>query len=67
PIIWPARSPDLDLYLREQLKSLVYNVPVNNVEELRYLIEESCRRIQATPGILERVRRSAIRRFEQFL
>ncbi|KOC61266.1 hypothetical protein WH47_06090 [Habropoda laboriosa] len=66
-LIGSTRSFDLNSFgshsLRH-LKSLVYNTPVNNVEELRYRIRESCRRIQTTPGIFERARRSTIRRFE---
>ncbi|KOC67790.1 hypothetical protein WH47_11191 [Habropoda laboriosa] len=61
-INWPARSPDLnplDFYLWGHLKSLVCNTPVNNIEELRYRIQESCRRIQ-TLGTFERARRSMI-------
>ncbi|KOC67390.1 hypothetical protein WH47_09307, partial [Habropoda laboriosa] len=64
----------LYFYLWRHLKSLVYNTLVNNVEELRYRIEESCRRIQTTPGIFERLRRSTKMcvpaesgHFEQFL
>ncbi|KOC61690.1 hypothetical protein WH47_05838, partial [Habropoda laboriosa] len=46
PINWPVRSPDLnplDFYLWRHLKFLVYNTPVNNVEELRHRIQDSCR------------------------
>ncbi|CAK9827112.1 hypothetical protein ANTRET_LOCUS4846 [Anthophora retusa] len=67
PINWPARSPDLnplDFYLWGHLKSLVYSAPVNDVEELRYRIQEGCRRIQTTLGTFERVRRSTMRRLE---
>ncbi|KOC67382.1 hypothetical protein WH47_09299, partial [Habropoda laboriosa] len=63
---WPARSPDLDpldFYSWGHLSSLV-------LQHKR----EQCRRIQTTPGIFERVRRSTkicvlaeSGHFEQFL
>jgi hypothetical protein len=37
PVLWPARSPDLnpcDFFLRGDLKQIVYETPVNTVEEL---------------------------------
>ncbi|GFW05095.1 uncharacterized protein TNCV_598891 [Trichonephila clavipes] len=37
PVRWPARSPDLsclDFYFWGHMKSLVYDTPVDNAEEL---------------------------------
>jgi hypothetical protein len=37
PVLWPARSPDLnpcDFFLWGHLKQIVYETPVNTVEEL---------------------------------
>lgn len=65
PQPWPPRSPDinpLDFFLWGHLKSLVYRTPVQNEEDLRNRIQESCEIIRNTPGIFERVRQSMIRR-----
>lgn len=65
PQFWPPRSPDLnpiDFFLWGHLKTLVYTTPVQSEEDLRNRIEDSCRVIRNTPGILERVRQSLIRR-----
>lgn len=65
PRQWPPRSPDLnplDFFLWGHLKSLVYKTPVQNVEDLKNRIQESCDTIRNTPGIFERVRGSMIRR-----
>lgn len=65
PVAWPARSPDLnpiDFHLWGHLKSLVYATPVDNVGEMRQRIERGMRQIRDTPGMLERVRESMLRR-----
>lgn len=65
PQAWPPRSPDLnplDYFLWGHLKSLVYKTPVQNEQDLRNRIFESCAIINQTPGIFERVRQSMLRR-----
>jgi len=65
PIAWPPRSPDLtslDFFLWGYLKNLVYATPVETVEQLQQRIFDSCRTIQNTAGIFERVRQSMVRR-----
>ncbi|KAJ8962607.1 hypothetical protein NQ318_001000 [Aromia moschata] len=45
PQPWPPRSPDmnpLDYFLWKHLKSLVYKTPVQNEEDLRNRIVDSC-------------------------
>lgn len=67
PQLWPPRSPDLnplDYFLWGHLKSLVYRTPVQNIEDLRNRIFESCSIIKQTPGIFERVRQSMLRRID---
>lgn len=64
-IPWPARSPDLnpiDFYVWGHLKSMVYSMPINDVETLRLRILQSCNTIRNNPGIFERVRQSMMRR-----
>lgn len=59
PVLWPARSPDLnplDFFLWGYLKTLVYGTPVNSLEELQLRINEKCQQIRANEGVLERVR-----------
>lgn len=81
PVLWPARSPDLnpcDFYLWGHLKQLVYATPVDSVEELVDRIENAAQTIRQNPAVLSRVQESLIRRaracldnnglhFEQFL
>lgn len=65
PIAWPPRSPDctpIDFFLWGYLKQLVYSTPIRTLEELRDRIHHSFRVVRETPGILERVRQSMIRR-----
>ncbi|EFN73558.1 hypothetical protein EAG_11370, partial [Camponotus floridanus] len=67
PIVWPARSPDLNrlnYYLWGHLKSIVYKTSIDNVEILRQRVEDGCPEIRAIPGILEKVRQSMMRRVE---
>jgi hypothetical protein len=68
PVLWPARSPDLnplDFYLWGHLKGIVYSRPVDNIDDLRLRIEEGFDEIRRQPGICERVRISLRRRAEQ--
>jgi hypothetical protein len=45
PVIWPARSPDLnplDFWLRGHVKALVYSAPINDFEGLEQRVENVC-------------------------
>lgn len=67
PQFWPARSPDLnplDFSIWGHLKTLVYKTPVQDLEDLRNRIIVSCRVIQDTPGIFDRIRGSMRRRLD---
>ncbi|GFW50947.1 uncharacterized protein TNCV_3592291 [Trichonephila clavipes] len=67
PAHWPPRSPDLsclDYFFWGQMKSLVYETPVNSAEELIARISASAREIRNTPEILSNVRRPIKRRCE---
>ena len=69
-VLWPARSPDLnllDIHLWGHLKSIVYATSVEKAEILRNRIEQGFRQIQETPGIIERVTRSMTRRVQACL
>ena len=64
PIPWPARSPDLnplDFFLWGHLKTLVYATTVDHVDDLPRIVD-GCNTIRITPGLLERVRQSMLRR-----
>lgn len=50
------------LFFWGYLKNLVYVTPVETVEQLQQRIFDSCRVIQNTPGIFERVRQNMVRR-----
>lgn len=65
PQAWPPRSPDLnslDFFLWGHLKALVYNTPINNLEDLKDRIIDSCDIIRNTEGIFQRVRDNMKRR-----
>lgn len=68
PILWPARSPDLnplDFYLWGHLKELVYEHPVENLVQLRDRIINSCNYIRNNyHNSFPRVRQSLRRRCE---
>lgn len=67
PVRWPARSPDLsclDFYLWGHLKSLVYDTPVDNAEELVARIAVAAGEIRDMPGVFQNVRMSMRRRCE---
>ncbi|GFU92497.1 uncharacterized protein TNCV_4794261 [Trichonephila clavipes] len=67
PVHWPPRSPDLsclDYFFWEQMKSLVYETPVNSAEELVARISAAAGEIRNTPEMLSNVRRSMKRRCE---
>ncbi|GFS59066.1 uncharacterized protein TNCV_69601 [Trichonephila clavipes] len=65
PVHWPPRSPDfscLDYFFWGQMKSLVYETPVNSAEELVARISAAAGEIRNTPEMLSNVRRSMKRR-----
>ncbi|GFX09365.1 uncharacterized protein TNCV_1887781 [Trichonephila clavipes] len=67
PVHWPPRSPDLsclDYFFWGQMKSLVYETPVNSAEELVERISAAAGEIRNTPEMLSNVRRSMKRRCE---
>ncbi|GFW55852.1 transposase-like protein [Trichonephila clavipes] len=67
PVHWPPRSPDLsclDYFFWGQMKSLVYETPVNSAEELVARISAAAGEIRKTPEMLSNVRRSMKRRCE---
>jgi hypothetical protein len=54
---WPPRSPDLtplEFYLWAHLKAMVYQVKIQNVDNLKERIRDACAR--TTPDVLKRVR-----------
>ena len=62
---WPPRSPDitpLDFYLWGHIKSLVYETEVTTCEDLWCRVQDSVENIRNTPGALECVRQSLLRR-----
>ncbi|GFS62282.1 uncharacterized protein TNCV_5031501 [Trichonephila clavipes] len=64
---WPSRSPDLscqDYFFWGQMKSLVYETPVNSAEELVACISAAAGEMRNTPEMLSNVRRSTKRRCE---
>jgi len=52
----------LDFFVWGYLKSLVYATPVPDRQALRDRIVDGCNTIRDTPGILEHVRQSMVRR-----
>ncbi|GFU13547.1 transposase-like protein [Trichonephila clavipes] len=67
PVHWPPRSSDLsclDYFFWGQMKSLVYETPVNSAEELVARISAAAGEIRNTPEMLSNVRRSMKRRIE---
>jgi hypothetical protein len=65
PVHWPPRSPDLtplDFFLCGNIKSLVYETPMETREELVARILVACLVVQQTPWIFESVRQIFLRR-----
>lgn len=65
PVLWPARSPDLnplDFCIWGYLKSLVYSVPINNIEQLEQRVIAGCAEIRNKFGLFSSIRRSMKRR-----
>lgn len=64
PILWPARSPDLnplDFFYWGTLKDIVYQKPVSNQEELRERVSAAAQQISSA-GYARRIKRSFIKR-----
>ncbi|GBL93627.1 hypothetical protein AVEN_25625-1 [Araneus ventricosus] len=65
PVAWPPLSPELnplDFFFWGHLKSLVYQTPVDTLEDLAARIAVASANIANTPVMFERVRRSLVRR-----
>lgn len=81
PVAWPPRSPDcnpLDFFFWGHMKNLVYSTPIHTIAELRDRINHGFDVVRNSPGMLQRVRQSMVRRcqgciaaegrhFEQYL
>lgn len=68
PVLWPARTPDLnplDFFMWGHLRDLMYdNGPLANEEEVVARLFAASAEIQETPGIVANVRRSMSRRVQ---
>ncbi|EZA55214.1 hypothetical protein X777_05218, partial [Ooceraea biroi] len=65
PVVWPARSPDLnrlDFWLWRHLKTLVYSTSVNDIQTLQDRIFNAYQQVSDQPSIFERMRDSLRRR-----
>jgi hypothetical protein len=65
PVLWPARSPDLnpcDFFLWGHLKQIVYETPVNTVEELTVRVNNAAQSIRRNSDMLVRTQASMARR-----
>lgn len=51
-------------YKRRHLKSIVYTIPIDNVEIFCQRVEHGCQQIRAIPRLFERVRQSMMTRIE---
>ena len=70
PVCWPARSPDLsclDFFLFGHMKTLVYETPVDNAEELVSRFAVAAGEIRDTPGLFQNIRNSMRRRCEAYI
>jgi hypothetical protein len=55
PVLWPARSPDLnpcEFFLWDRLKQIMYGTPVNTVEELTVRVNNAAESIRQNSHIL---------------
>ncbi|KDR12539.1 hypothetical protein L798_13713 [Zootermopsis nevadensis] len=65
PVEWPARSPDLtylNYYFWGHVKSLFYETPVDDPEQLLARILAASDVVHETPGVFEGVRQSFVHR-----
>ena len=57
PLQWPPRSPDLaplDFYLRGHFRVMVYQLKIQNMDNLKESIRATC--VRVTADVLKRVR-----------
>jgi hypothetical protein len=56
PVLWPARSPDLNPcdFFYGTIKQIVYETPVNTVEELTVRVNNAAESIQRNSDMLVR-------------
>ncbi|GBO34944.1 hypothetical protein AVEN_219592-1 [Araneus ventricosus] len=67
PVQWPARSPDLsclEFFCWGQMKTLVYDTPIDSVEDVVARLSVTAEEIQDLPEIFQNVRNSMRRRCE---
>ncbi|GBN42518.1 hypothetical protein AVEN_208829-1 [Araneus ventricosus] len=67
PVAWPSRSPNLNplnFFLLGHMKSLMYETPVDSVEDVVARIIVTADKINTPPEIFERVHQSFLRRCE---
>lgn len=67
PVQWAPRSPDLnplDYFFWGHQKSIVYNTPVNNEEELWQRIQEATNNLRGDVEVLQRVQFHFLRRID---
>jgi hypothetical protein len=65
PVLWPARSPDLnpcDFFYGVILNQIVYETPVNTVEELTVRVNNAAESIRRNSDMLVRTQASMARR-----
>jgi hypothetical protein len=70
PVLWPARSPDLnpcDFFLWGHLKQIVYETPVNTVEELTVRVNNAAESIRRNSDMLVRTQASMARRAQAYI
>ena len=67
PVCWPVRSPDLsclNFYFWGYMKTLIYNIPVDNAQEPVARIAVAAGEIRDMPGVFQNVWISMCRRCE---
>lgn len=67
PIHWPPRSPDLnpcDFFIWGALKTKVYEVQINNPEQLWNRIQNAVNALRQNPNVLRRVKFNFLRRVD---
>ena len=68
PLLWPARSPDLnpmDFSIWGYLKSIVYDSPINNLNELNVKIVNSVNMLKSNEDLLFKIRQSFVKRISK--
>lgn len=67
PVRWPPRSPDLssiDYFLWGHLKAIIYETPVDSIEDLVARLSIAAASVREMPGIFGTVRQSLLRRYQ---